>query len=162
MSRDAPGFTSWADGQPDDWWYDYGSASERCAQLVNGVWHDVLCYGEPWVWQDACLCGGPANASAAFADDLEAIEVGTEEALRRTKAAVVVLYPIVTLVALLPTFLLLRRRTILRLRGGSAAAGDRDGAWRSHCRRAPPLAKITAATPTLDVPRRHRQSHSNT
>ena len=96
-----------------------------------------------------CLCAGPANASAAFPDDLEALEAALEAALEEARADVVVAYPIATLIALLPALLLLGRRAFVRLRSGGAAAGDGDGAPPSP----PPR---TALAPTAS-PRRATQ-----
>ena len=127
VASEAPSFSSWGAAEPNDW-----LAGEDCAVMGgrDGTWYDALC--ESIDLGHRCLCAGPANASAAFPDDLEAleaaVEAAVEEHLQVARANVAVAYPIATLIALLPALLLLGRRALLRLRSGGAAAGDGDGA----------------------------------
>ena len=130
VASEAPSFSSWAAGQPNDGWL----AAADCAVMGgrDGTWRDALCASIDLGWNThpgfRCLCAGPANASAAFPDDLEAleaaVEAAVEEHLQKVRANVAVAYPIATLIALLPALLLLGRRALLRLRSGGAAAGN--------------------------------------
>ena len=154
VASDAPSFSSWRAGEPNDF-FDF--AGENCAFMFGslGTWADVFCASiesgtiTHTIRGFRCLCAGPANASAAFPDDLEALEAAVEAALDDVRANVAVAYPIATLIALLPALLLLGRRALLRLRSGGAAAGDGDGAPPSP----PPR---TALAPTAS-PRRATQ-----
>ena len=128
-ASEAPSFSNWQAGEPNDAWL----APEDCAMMYggDGTWNDGLCasivlhtHVHP---SHRCLCAGPANASAAFPDDLEALEAALEAALeehlQKARDNVAMAYPIATLVALLPALLLLGHRALLRLRSGGAAAG---------------------------------------
>ena len=125
VALEAPSFSSWRARQPRDHWL----ATEDCAVMdgLYGTWFSRSCASIDLGWitdlSFRCLCAGPANASAAFPDDLEALEAAVEAALEELRANVAVVYPIATLIALLPALLLGRR-----LRSGGAAAGDGDGA----------------------------------
>ena len=130
VALEAPSFSSWRARQPRDHWL----AAEDCAVMDGryGTWFSRSCASIDLGWITdpgfRCLCAGPANASAAFPDDLEALEAAVEAALEELRASVAVVYPIATLIALLPALLLLGRRALVRLRSGGAAAGDGDGA----------------------------------
>ena len=157
----APLFTSWADGQPND---DYGP--EDCAIMSSkGAWLDQPCLPSALRLKARCLCAGPANASAALEQDLETLEERWEESVQETEARAVVACSIGALLALLPLLLLLGRRALLRLRSGGATAGNGDGAplpSAAHrpCahRLAPRRATQGAARPTR--PPRRRQASS--
>ena len=129
VASEAPSFSSWRAGQPRD--RRLGAAD--CTFMVSrhGTWFAGFCASidlAPWNTLPGfrCLCAGPANASAAFPDDLEAleaaVEAAVEEHLQEVRANVPVAYPIAALIALLLALLL------LGLRSGGAAAGDGDGA----------------------------------
>ena len=130
VALEAPSFSSWRANQPINNWV----AAEDCAVMDGryGTWFSRSCASIDLGWITdpgfRCLCAGPANASAAFPDDLEALEAAVEAALEELRANVAVVYPIATLIALLPALLLLGRRALVRLRSGGAAAGDGDGA----------------------------------
>ena len=110
VASEAPYFSSWRAWQPNDWW-----ASADCALMVgrDGTWFYSFCASIELTWMTdlgyRCLCAGPANASAAFPDDLEALEAALEAALDEARANVAMAYPIATLIALLPALLLLGR-----------------------------------------------------
>ena len=131
------GFSGWADDQPGNW-----RGAGDCAVMDggSGTWFDAMCKrhgtdpdprpwrGRPMDWLDAfvCLCSGPANASAVFSEDLEALEAAAEARIRRmraeTKARVAMLYPIVTLIVLLPALLRLGCRSIYNMPDSPGAA----------------------------------------
>ena len=154
VASEAPSFSSWRAGQPEDW-----LATEDCAVMGgrDGTWFSRSCASVDLGWTTLpayrCLCAGPANASAAFPDDLEALEAAVEEQLQEVRANVAVAYPIATLIALLPALLLLGRRALLRLRSGCAAAGAGYGAPPSP----PPRTALAPTAPPLGAPRRERR-----
>ena len=158
VASEAPSFSSWRAGQPEDW-----LATEDCAVMGgrDGTWFSRFCasidLGSITNPGYRCLCAGPANASAAFPDDLEALEAALEAAAeehpQEARANVAVAYPIATLIALLPALLLLGRRALLRLRSGGAAAGNGDGAPPSP----PPRTALAPTAPPLGAPRRERR-----
>ena len=85
VASEAPSFSSWRAGEPKDWWL----AAEDCAVMDgrDGTWFSRFCAsidpGLPIYQGHRCLCAGPANASAAFPDDLEALEAALEAALEQ-------------------------------------------------------------------------------
>ena len=134
VAGDAPSFINWREGQPS--YYSttpyYQEYQQDCAYLQagNGRWNTVPCEGSYGVNSDPfpCLCAR-GNASAAFTDDLKALEATAradnerlrideqvwqrwqEEEKRRTSIA----YATAIAIALLPTLLLLGRAGWRRL-----------------------------------------------
>ena len=91
---DAPSFTNWHEGQPDD----YHGYQQDCAWVdaSTGQWRALACDGgvrfDPQPWRLAklsCLCAH-GNASAAFAHDRTALEAtsGYNQRLLRRRTAV--------------------------------------------------------------------------
>ena len=79
VGGDAPNFTHWHEGQPDDYhgyqydcaWFDAGTGQWRALACDGGVRFD------PHPWRQAelfCQCAHGGTASAAFADDRNALE----------------------------------------------------------------------------------------
>ena len=118
VAGDAPSFTSWEKGQPDD----QAGFREDCARidLKTGNWLDLACDG-PQVRDEepelelSCLCAR-GNASAAFADDLEALEATRHYNRRLLSARTAMAFIIAIAIAMLPTLLLLARVGLHRLR----------------------------------------------
>ena len=119
VEGDAPSYTNWHEG-PDD----FAGYQEDCAFLDGrwtGQWRALACDGgvrfDPLPWKLAelsCLCAR-GNASAAFADDREALEATSDYnqwlLWRRTAGA----FATAIAIALLPTLLLLGRAGWRRL-----------------------------------------------
>ena len=112
VAGDAPSFTSWEKGQPDD----QAGFREDCARvdLNTGHWLDLACDG-PQVSDDGaeelelpCLCA-LGNDSAAFADDVEALEATRHYNRRLLSARTARAFIIAVAIAILPTLLLLAR-----------------------------------------------------
>jgi len=64
-------------------------------------WNDRACSGGAY----ACLCAGPSNVSDNFKQDLVKLEADLEARLHEIRAAVSKLYAVATVIALLPTLL---------------------------------------------------------
>jgi hypothetical protein len=116
VAGDAPSFTSWEKGQPDD----KAGFREDCARvdLNTGHWLDLACDGEVSGIEElelSCLCAR-GNASAAFADDLEALEATRHYNRRLLSARTARAFIIAIAIAMLPTLLLLARAGLHRLR----------------------------------------------
>ena len=106
VAGDAPSFTSWERGQPDD----EAGFREECARLDlnTGHWLDLKCDG-PQVSEDgaeelelSCLCA-LGNDSAAFADDVEALEATRHYNRRLLSARTARASIIAVAIAILPT-----------------------------------------------------------
>ena len=70
VAGEAPTFSSWRAGEPN---HVYGV--ESCAFITGqGEWRNYPCLPSAVGLTARCLCAGPANASAAFPDDLDALE----------------------------------------------------------------------------------------
>ena len=154
MDGDAPSFTDWHEGQPDD----YHGYQQDCAWVTgNGTgrqWRALACDGgvrfddHPWRLAElSCLCAH-GNASAAFADDRKALEAtsGYNQRLlsRRTATA----FSIAAVLALLPTFLRLVEMRLRRLHRGAdteSSAGPQGAATVSPSL---PAAGATLSTPS--------------
>ena len=109
VAGDAPSFTSWEEGQPDD----NAGFQEACARIdvSTGKWLDLACDGEVSgieEFEPSCLCTRD-NASAIFADDLEALEAIGHYNRRLLNARTVRAFVIAIVIAVLPTLLLLGR-----------------------------------------------------
>ena len=125
VAGDAPSFTDWHEGQPDD----YAGYQQDCVFLDprTGQWRDLACDGglrfdslPSRLAELSCLCAR-GNASAAFADDREALEAtsGYNQRLLRRRTEIAFAAGIAT--ALLPTLLLLGRAGWRRFRRGADA-----------------------------------------
>ncbi|EOD31933.1 hypothetical protein EMIHUDRAFT_456156 [Emiliania huxleyi CCMP1516] len=68
----------------------------------KGKWGDRACSGG----QYACLCAGPSTVSDNFKQDLVKLEADLEARLHEIRAAVSKLYAVATVIALLPTLLM--------------------------------------------------------
>ena len=126
VAADAPKFTNWHEGQPDD----FDGYQQDCAwvEAATGQWRSLACDGgarfDPRPWRIAelsCLCAhGIASTVFAddldFADDLEALEAtrASNERLLRRRTAVA--FAIAAAFAILPTLLLLGWAVWRRLR----------------------------------------------
>ena len=115
VAGDAPSFTSWERGQPDD----KAGFREDCARvdLNTGHWLDLACDG-PQVRDNgaealelSCLCAR-GNASAAFADDLGALEATRHYNRWLVSARTSITFIIAVAVATLPTLLLFTRAAL--------------------------------------------------
>ena len=120
VAGDAPSFTNWHEGQPDD----YDGYQEDCASLDarTGQWGDLEC---SFYFELSCLCAR-GSASAAFADDLKALEATRADDERLSSQRVLsrltaIAFTTATAIALLPTLLLLGRASWRRLRRGADA-----------------------------------------
>ena len=126
VAGDAPSFTNWHEGQPDDYhgyqqdcaWVDAGSGQWRALACDGGVRFDPL----PWrIAELSCLCAH-GNASAAFADDRKALEATSGYNQRLLTRRTAISFSIAAALAVLPTLLLLGRMGWRRLRRGANAA----------------------------------------
>ena len=100
VDGDAPNYTNWAAGEPNDY---TPQSPEDCAFMLGkeSKWADMACSGGAYV----CLCAGPSNVSDNFEQDLVKLEADVEARLQKTRAAVSKLYAVATVIALLPTLL---------------------------------------------------------
>ena len=125
VAGDAPSFTNWHEGQPDD----FHGYQQDCAWVdaATGLWRALACDGsvrfDPRPWKIAklsCLCAH-GNASAAFAHDRKALEAtsGYNERLLSRRTAVA--FSATAFLAVLPTLLLLGRMGWRWLRRGADA-----------------------------------------
>ena len=149
VAGDAPSFSNWHESQPDD----YHGYQQDCAWLDarTGQWLALACDGgvqfDPLPWRLAelsCLCARE-SASAAFTDDLAALEAATgynQQLLsRRTTAA----FAAAIALAMLPTVLLLGRAGWRRLRRGAAAESS-VGAQSTDTSRSAPAAALSTSS----------------
>ena len=130
IAGDAPSFTNWHEGQPDD----FGGYQQDCAWLeaATGQWRSLACDGgerfEPRPWRTAelsCLCAH-GNASVAFADDRKALEAASGYNQRLLTRLTAISFSVATAIALLPSLLLLGRtgwRWLHRGAGAEPGAG---------------------------------------
>ena len=158
LAGDAPSFTNWHEGQPDD----FGGYQQDCAWLeaATGQWRSLACDGGvrfgPRPWRTAelsCLCAHGSAASAAFADDREALEAssGNDQRLRRERTTIA--FSAAVVVAALPSLLLLGRTGWRRLRRGVDAepSRGRQGAASSAAAKGVLRAARTSAAGTVHV-----------
>ena len=124
VGAEAPSFTNWYEGQPD-----YQGYQQDCAWVDAGTgqWRALACDGgvgfDPRPWNLAelsCLCAR-GNASAAFADDREALEATRAYNQRILRRRTSTAFAAAVAIALLPTLLLLGRAGWRRLRRGADA-----------------------------------------
>ena len=120
---DAPNFTNWHQGQPDDYhgyqqncaWFDAGTGRWRALACDGGVRFDPL----PWrIAELPCLCAH-GNASAALADDRQALEATSGYNQRLLTRRTAIAFSVAFALALLPTLLLLGRWGRRRPRRGT-------------------------------------------
>ena len=126
IAGDAPSFTNWHEGQPDD----FGGYQQDCSWLeaATGQWRSLACDGgvhfdpRPWVRtvELSCLCVH-GNASVAFADDRKALEAASGYNQRPLTRLTAISYSVATAIALLPSLLLLGRTGWRRLHRGAGA-----------------------------------------
>eukprot|EP00964_Phaeocystis_antarctica_P007272 scaffold3947_cov71-Phaeocystis_antarctica.AAC.1 len=125
VAGDAPSFSNWHEGQPDD----YQGYQQDCAWVDprTGQWRDLACDGGvrfdslPWRLAElSCLCAR-GNTSAAFAHDLEALKATRAYNQRRLWRRTSIAFAAAIAIALLPTLLLLGRAGWRRLRRGADA-----------------------------------------
>ena len=111
VADDAPSFSNWYEGQPND----YHGYKQDCAWVDarTGQWRALACDGgvhlDPLPWrlnELSCLCAR-GNASAAFADDLEVLEATQDYNQRLLSARTATAFAAAIAVAVLPTLLLL-------------------------------------------------------
>ena len=107
VDGDSPSFTNWMAGEPND-----HTLPEDCAVMLGkeSKWADQPCSGGAYV----CLCAGPSNVSDNFEQDLVKLEADLEARLHEIRAAVPKLYAVATVIALLPTLLMVGH-TLLQL-----------------------------------------------
>jgi hypothetical protein len=124
VAGDAPSFTNWRRGQPHDYhgyqqdcaWVDAGTGQWRALACDGGVRFDPL----PWrIAELSCLCAHGSAASAAFADDRQALEVTSGYNQRLLTRRTAISFSIAAALALLPTLLLLGRTGWCRLRAAT-------------------------------------------
>ena len=134
VGGDAPSFTYWQVGQPDD----YHGYQQDCAWVTGNRtgrhWRALACDGgvrfdeHPcWLAELSCLCAH-GNASAAFTDvDRKALEAtsGDNQRLRRERTTIA--FSAAVAIAVLPSLLLLGRTGWRRLRRGVDAAPNPGG-----------------------------------
>ena len=101
MGRCAELQQNWAAREPDDYTLQ---SPQDCAVMLGkeSKWNDRACSGGAY----ACLCAGPSNVSDNFEQDLVKLEADLEVRLHETRAAVSKLYAVATVIALLPTLLM--------------------------------------------------------
>ena len=121
VAGDAPSFTSWEEGQPDD----NAGFQEACARIdvSTGKWLDMACDGEVSdieEFEPSCLCAH-GNASATFADDLEGLEAIGHYNRRLLNARTVRAFVIAIVIAVLPILLLLGHRGWRLLRSAESS-----------------------------------------
>ena len=139
VAGDAPSFTNWLEGQPDDYRTTiglYDGYQQDCAwfDARTGQLRALACDASVYSYPFSCLCAR-GNASAAFSDDLVALKATRannqqlvierdrgrqrkrERLLRRRTRA----FAAAIAVAILPTLLLLGRAGWRRLRRGADA-----------------------------------------
>eukprot|EP00964_Phaeocystis_antarctica_P033641 scaffold19074_cov69-Phaeocystis_antarctica.AAC.1 len=138
VAGDAPNYRNWHEGhhdghhdghlhegQPDD----YQGYQQDCAWVDprTGQWRALACSGgvrfdsHPWRLAElSCLCAR-GNASAAFAEDLEALEATRAYNQRLLRRRTSIAFVTAIAIALLPTLLLLGRAGWRRLRCGENA-----------------------------------------
>ena len=121
VGGDAPSFTNWRRGQPDD----YHGYQQDCAwvEAATGHWRSLACDGglrfDPRPWRIAelsCLCAHGSAASAAFEDDRQALEATSGYNRRLLTRRTAISLSVAAALALLPTLLLLGRTGWRRLR----------------------------------------------
>ena len=121
VAGDAPSFTNWRRGQPDD----YHGYQQDCAwvEAATGHWRSLACDGglrfDPRPWRIAelsCLCAHGSAASAAFEDDRQALEATSGYNRRLLTRRTAISLSVAAALALLPTLLLLGRTGWRRLR----------------------------------------------
>ena len=121
-----PALPTGARGQPDDYhgyqqdcaWVDAGTGQWRALACDGGVRFDPL----PWrIAELSCLCAHGSAASAAFADDRQALEATSGYNQRLLTRRTAISFSIAAALALLPTLLLLGRTGWRRLRRGANA-----------------------------------------
>ena len=134
---DAPSFTYWQVGQPDD----YHGYQQDCAWVTGNrtgrQWRALACDGgvrfddKPWkLAKLSCLCVH-GNASAAFAHDRKALEANIGYNQRLLSRRTAVSFSIAAVLALLPSFLLLVVMGLRRLHRGAdteSSAGPQGAA----------------------------------
>ena len=123
---DAPSFTDWQEGQPDD----YHGYQQDCAWITGNrsgrQWRALACDGggvcfddKPWKLAElSCLCVH-GNASAAFAHDRKALEANIGYNQRLLSRRTAVSFSIAAVLALLPSFLHLVAMGFRRLHRGA-------------------------------------------
>eukprot|EP00964_Phaeocystis_antarctica_P078319 scaffold48710_cov67-Phaeocystis_antarctica.AAC.3 len=125
VAGDAPNYRNWHQGQPDD----YQGYQQDCAWVDPGTgqWRTLACDGgvrfdsDPWRLAElSCLCARD-NASAAFAEDLEALEATRVYNQRLLRQRTSIAFATAIAIALLPTLLLLGRAGWRQLRRGENA-----------------------------------------
>ena len=123
VAAEAPSFTNWRKDQPDD----YAGYQQDCAwvDVGTGQWRALACDGgvrfDPVPWRLAelsCLCAS-GSASAAFAEDLEALKATRAYNQRLLRRRTSIAFAAAIAIALLPTLLLLGRAGWRRLRRGA-------------------------------------------
>ena len=121
VAGDAPSFTNWRKSDPNE----FAGYQEDCAFLYAGTgqWRDLAC-DLPVIWsvylELSCLCAR-GNASAAFADDLGALEATRAYNQRLLRRRTSIAFIAAIAIALLPTLLLLGMAGWRRLRRGADA-----------------------------------------
>ena len=133
VAGDAPSFTNWHEGQPDDYhgyqrdcaWVDAGTGQWRALACDGGVRFDP----RPWrIAELSCLCAH-GNASATFASDRNALEATNGYNQRLLTLRTAMSFSIAAALAVLPSLLLLGQTGWRRLRRGADAepgAGRRN------------------------------------
>ena len=139
VGGDAPSFTYWQVGQPDD----YHGYQQQCAWATGngtgrGRWRALACDGgvrfddKPWRLAElSCLCVH-GNASAAFAHDRKALEATSGYNQRLLSRRTAICFSIAAVLALLPTFWLhlvkMRLRRLYRGADTESSAGPQGAA----------------------------------
>ena len=107
---DAPSFTDWQEGQPDD----YHGYQQDCAWVTGNrtgrQWRALACDGgvqfDPLPWRLAelsCLCARE-SASTAFTDDVAALEAATGYNQRLLSRRTTAAFAVAIALAMLPTY----------------------------------------------------------
>ena len=149
VAGDAPSFSNWHESQPDD----YHGYQQDCAWLDarTGQWLALACDGgvqfDPLPWRLAelsCLCARE-SASAAFTDDVAALEAATGYNQRLLSRRTTAAFAAAIALAMLPTVLLLGRAGWRWLRRGADAKSGVGVKGTDTSRSAPAAALSTSS-----------------
>ena len=149
VAGDAPSFSNWHESQPDD----YHGYQQDCAWLDarSGQWRALACDGgvqfDPRPWRLAklsCLCAR-GSASAAFTDNVEALEAATGYNQRLLRRRTTAAFAVAIALAMLPTLLLLGLAAWRRLRRGADAESSVGAKGTDTSRSAPAAALSTSS-----------------